>query len=505
MSVIKYKDPTTGEWKPVGGIFSDGSGSDSVPSYVREEAERVAKVVQSHQNANTITFLACSDVHLPVENHSDYGDIKNGLIHAGQAMGLLRKQIHADFAFYGGDMIWDVGETTETAMDTMRFVHEILSEGFNGVQFWAEGNHESGYESGSYLTAAQIFANVGAWNSGAVFNLSDRIGGYCYKDFEDYKVRVVCINTGSGYNDVSSKQNAWLIDALSVPVEDGWGTILLSHCSLDWNGGNASETTNIMNTIKAASGIICAIHGHTHCYKIDKITGTDIPRIAVPNICFTRNNGYGRNGSSFGETDTYNKTANTANDTSFAVITIDRQKGEAYVDYYGARPEDTRTVEGLPTWGKAAYTNLVPTAKTTPGGTEVYNGSGYMDGYYVSSGHTFGQDPNCVAVGFIPFVVGDEIYLYCPNADITTNSHVRLYTYYSDGGTHLLSNTLTSVDGDEFDWIATTGDIMATVTRLGDKYYKITPSDVYTGNHYFRVSLYGTGENLIITINEPIE
>lgn len=282
MSVIKFKDPETGKWVTVGGIYSDGSGNDSIPAYVRAEAERVAKVVQSRQNANTITFLACGDIHLPIEGHDDYENIKNGLIHAGQAMELLRKQVHMDFAFCSGDMFWSAGDTAETAMDTMRFIHEVFFAGFAGVQFWTEGNHERAFVNDSILTDSQIFANVGAWNSGAVFHPDDRIGGYCYKDFEDYKVRVVCINTGDGYNDVSNRQNAWLAEALSVPVEDGWGTILLSHTPLDWNGGNATETTNIMTTIKAAEGIICAIHGHTHCYKIDKMTGTDITRIAVP-------------------------------------------------------------------------------------------------------------------------------------------------------------------------------------------------------------------------------
>lgn len=502
MSVMKYKDPKTGEWVKVGGVYTEVSSGDSIPDYVRMEAERVAKLVQSRQNANTITFLACGDVHLPIEGHANYADIRTGLIHAGQAMGLLRKQVHIDFAFYSGDMIWDTEETAETAMETMRFVHEILSDGFNGEQFWAEGNHESGYESGADLTASQIFSNVGAWNAGAVYNPNDRTGGYCYKDFEDYKVRVVCINTGSGYNDVSSKQNAWLANALSVPVDDGWGTILLSHCPLDWNGGTASETTNIMNTIKAASGIICAIHGHTHCFKIDKMTGTDITRISVPNICFARNNEYGRNGSAFGETSTYNKTADTANDTSFAVITIDGQKGEAYVDYYGARPEDTRIVEGVPKWGKAAYTNLVPTS-IDPITGEVYNGVGYKNDVYGSgSGEGSTPDANCVLTGVIiyDYENGERSPIYVKGADITDASHCRILGFANGA---LSSANFQGAYGSN---IETYFDVEP--LDIATKYYKVTPLETIPENSYvggFRFSLIGEGENLIITIGEPIE
>ena len=467
----------------------EGSGSDSVPSYVREEAERVAKVVQSHQNANTLTFIAASDAHLPIPSHSQYQDINNGLVHAGQAMGLLRKQIHTDFCFYAGDMIWDVGETAETAMDAMRFVHEILSDGFNGEQFWAEGNHEDGYNSGANLTEEQIFANVGKWNTGAVFNQEDRTGGYCYRDFDDYKVRVICINTGDGITNISTKQNDWLAKSLEVPVDDGWGTILLSHCPPDWLNGNATESSLLMQTIKNASGIICCIHGHTHCYKIGTVTGTDIPRIAVPNICFARNNEYGIEGSSFGETSTYNKTANTANDTSFAVITIDRQKGEAFVDYYGARPEDSRTVSGLPAWKTEKIVNQVSISQQKDS-NDVYNGTGYKDGAYPSDYGADGTDPETVVTGWIPY---NKEVIYIKGATLdTTNSHVRWRSYHSNKS-----------DG-QYSSGSTIGDFF-TIEPLGTDYYKLTPKGTITIYNYYRISLKGTGKNLIITHNEPIE
>lgn len=470
-------------------ITIEGGSGDSVPDYVRTEAERVANVVQSHQNASTLTITAGSDAHLPIPSHSQYQNINNGLIHAGQAMGLLKKQIYTDFSFYAGDMIWDVGETAETAMDSMRYVHEVLADGFSGVQFWCRGNHEDGYESGANLTEEQIFANVGKWNTGAVFNPEDRTGGYCYRDIDDYKVRVICINTGDGITNISAKQNAWLAEALNVPVDDGWGTILLSHCPPDWLNGSATESSLLMQTIKAASGIICCIHGHTHCYKIGTVTGTNIPRIAVPNICFARNNEYGSSGSVFGDTSTINKTANSANDTAFAVISIDRAKGTAYVDYYGARPEDSRTVSGLPTWKTTKIVNQV-TISQQKNSSDVYNGTGYKNGAYPSDAGADGTDAATVVTGWIPY---NKEVIYVKGATLdTTNSHVRWRSYHANKSDGMYSAG------------STIGDYFA-IETLGDNYYKLTPKNTITIYDYYRMSFVGTGENLIITHNEPIE
>ena len=72
------------------------------------------------------------------------------------------------------------------------------------------------------------------------------------------------------------------------------------------------------------------------------MTGTGIQRIASPNGCFYRSNEYGENGTTeyngmeFGETTTYDKTAGTAQDTAFCVVTIDLDESMVYADHYGA-------------------------------------------------------------------------------------------------------------------------------------------------------------------------
>ena len=65
-------------------------------------------------------------------------------------------------------------------------------------------------------------------------------------------------------------------------------------------------------------------------------------RIAVPNMCFSRNNEYGQNnkaeyyGIEFGEDTTYNKTAGTANDTAFVVNVVNPSEEKIYSFCYGA-------------------------------------------------------------------------------------------------------------------------------------------------------------------------
>ena len=75
MSVLKYKDPLTGEWKIASTLkivehAVDGGGSadvfppEDVPDYVKEEAEAVAEAVRSVQTGKTLTFAAMADTHL---------------------------------------------------------------------------------------------------------------------------------------------------------------------------------------------------------------------------------------------------------------------------------------------------------------------------------------------------------------------------------------------------------------------------------------------------------
>ncbi len=317
--------------------YVSGGMDGEAPEYVTREAARLSEAVQQRQNPGTLAFLVCSDIHYS-EIHSHSPQAGQSLLHCAQAMEAVRKAVHLDFTANLGDLIWDSGETPRQAMGAMRYVNQLLTVG-REPEFHARGNHDCLY-SGQGLTEAQIYANVGIYNTGAVYDESNRLGGWCYRDFPAQKIRVICLNTcedAGGNFAVSDGQIAWLTEVLHL--ESGWGSIVLSHHPLDWYGSGQP----VVQTLAAASGVLCTIHGHVHNYLVGTVAGTSIPRIAVPNVSPFRCNEYGQNGRpenaegiEFGESETWEKTAESAEDTAFCVFTVDREAGVVYADHYGA-------------------------------------------------------------------------------------------------------------------------------------------------------------------------
>lgn len=386
----------------------DGSGGVAAPAYVTVEAHRVAAMAHSRQNENTITFLTCSDLHYSSVSYNS-AQLTESIAHLGQAMEIVRKNVHCDFAAMLGDMVWDGGETPEQAMAAVRFVNSCLFPGFNGIpNFRARGNHDSLYHNDTGLTDQQIFSNVGAFNAGAAYDTNNRLGGYCYRDFESLKLRVVCINTSEtddGGFAVSDAQNTWLQAALDLTAKGtGWRSVVIGHHPPDWIGSASA----LVQTLQAASGLICVFHGHVHGYKVDLIPGTNIPRIAIPNACFGRENEYGENGSAenadgteFGEETTYSKTASSNKDTAFCVVTIDLAAERIYADHYGAGYGRVIGFDGTVIETYTAETNSGTTnysiAKTlsnincSNAATEVSSGAEYVAELSAADGYTFGS------------------------------------------------------------------------------------------------------------------
>ena len=562
----------------------EGGSGDSVPEYIKTEADRVAKVVQSRQNANTITFLACSDIHYYSPDNAtantNADKMHEAVVSMGQAMGLIRERCHIDFAVMFGDMAWDNGETKDELLAEMRFVNSCLHKGFAGIpQFRMEGNHDDAYESGVNLSANEVFANIGAWNNGAVYG--SRTSGYCYRDFDSVKLRVIALNS-SEYSGSAAQYNpeqvTWLANALNLSEKGaGWRSIIVGHHPLDWGRNGGTDPTA---TINAASGLIASFHGHIHNFLTGTVTNTDLPRIGIPNAGYSRENQYGESyGINWKESTTYSKTPGTAQNTSFCVITIDTDAKKIYADHYGAGydrviPYDdvvlttytvtnnltnvtssssaTSVEEGSAysatltansgyeissvvvkmggtditssaySGGKVtiagvtgnivitaaatkvntgpSYTNLVPTATTQYNSTDIYNGTGYKNGAYVSSNHAYGTDANTVAVGSLRLGATDVIYI--KGAELAEQSHVRLYMVSLAGNA---TNYCEKPSVSSGVWNNTAGSTIFNIEVLGDCYYKLTPYESRGEDCYYRVSLLGTGENLIITHNEPIE
>ena len=354
------------------------------PAYITAEAQRASKTVLSHQNPDTVTFAAVSDAHFS----SASADIVNSVTHAGQGMKELGKRIHFDFGVLLGDNGWQAQtDSLDDGIEQILAANRLLNEGLGGMpNFRTPGNHcsqiGSFYTNLDYHRNSDLFPLYGAYNSGAVFDGGNRRRGYCYRDFEDKKLRVICLNTSDledenpadlTTHNISAVQLGWLIDTLDVSAKAdaaSWQILVLGHAPLDWcertmpaaqilgayaAGSSGTVSKDGVSLSYDYSGvtrgrIIAQIHGHTHDYKVDYLripngqnstVQTTVKRIAVPNACFSRNNQY-NNGSyeyldiEFGDDITYPKTAGTAQDTAFIVFTVDLKSHTIYADHYGA-------------------------------------------------------------------------------------------------------------------------------------------------------------------------
>lgn len=374
---IRAKNGTTTTYKigEMGDAISAIPNKDNIthadiPDYVKAEALEVAKKVEAVRTADSIVFIAASDAH----QLDTSADIVNGNLHAGMAMKALAYILPGiDFACYLGD--YTAGSATTTLAEGRQHFAEInadIDEAFEGIpQFRTLGNHDSlqysKAQNGSVLSPAELYGLCGAYNTGAVMGSTTQ--GYCYRDFNSKKLRVICLNTAENSEKeyVSDAQKLWFANTLkAVGTKAGWNVLILSHHPLDW--GAVYILSNIVkayvdgSTIPVGGGnavnfkgsnsakILAAIHGHVHCFKAAKLNyianniGTEynVWRVATPNMCFARNNEYGQNGSAeyygieFGETTTYNKSANSANDTALVVNVINPSQQKIYSYCYGA-------------------------------------------------------------------------------------------------------------------------------------------------------------------------
>ena len=408
-------------------LYSDGQRvltmanlPEDVPGYVREEAERLAAVVQSRQNCHTISFMLGADIHARVglEGTINSDQMLQSTRHAAQAMKILSDQVHLDFVGLLGDFLWDGNasegqdETKEQAMEMYRLIGEYFSPAFRGLpQFWAKGNHDMLYHGTqtAKLTADQVFSCIGIRNEGAVMDAENPVQGYCYRDFPRHKLRVVCMNTSENYNTaVDAGQIAWLNRVLAV--NGGWKAVILSHIPLDWWGSDST----VLQTVAAHSDkVLCNIHGHVHNYVLGKLGTTDIPRVAIPNMDFYRPNTY-KNIPPYSEDTTYSKTAQTAQDTAFCVITMDLLTNTLYADHYGAGYDRVVALNsGMGSGESGAYTNQIPLATSTFDGSEIYNSVGYKAGVRISSSEGFPETEvsGMCCTGFIAVQPGDVVWV----------------------------------------------------------------------------------------------
>ena len=199
---------------------------------------------------------------------------------------------------------------------------------------------------------------------------------------------------------------------------------------------------------------------------------------------------------------------------SDGVIAIDSVTGDIVITAAAAAASGGDAGDG---GGESEGTSNLGQIAQAIDSTAIYNdGLGYKNGYYLSSDYPFeGTDSTTVLTGFIPYPVppaGVPGSIYISGAKWEAVSHCRLYYFTADKS----SRCGPAINGSGSSLAAL--DTHYTVEVLGDSEYRLTPivnPDSSEGSWvtigtvatvtdacYLRMSLVGTGENLVIRVEE---
>ena len=172
-----------------------------------------------------------------------------------------------------------------------------------------------------------------------------------------------------------------------------------------------------------------------------------------------------------------------------------------------------RKNDGTVLWTKSHF-NQVQIATDTDG--SIYNGVGYKDNVRLSSsGSVSGSaQTNSVTTGFIPFPDGDKTVIRMKgvewlNAYANYGGHYYILFYDANKTILTQGDYLSSYDYDRLDHVVT-------ITRDGKGIETVSFNKDYgTANYwlqairnnakYVRITAYGKGANLIVTVNEEIK
>lgn len=354
-----------------------------VKNYIEAEANRVAEKVRNVQTGNSLTFIACSDLHYAVftESTDDVTVTKSqeALHDMRDAIKAIANQTHIDFYSCFGDVIYQWqghGASYDNGVKEMIGVTKLLNSAFgNNQQIRMVGNHDPNCENSDdkEFTAYQTNSFSGIYSNMLTLNESYPYGGYGYHDFERQKVRMIVLNTsfytpstnlenGATRYYIGDAQAYWLCQKLDLSEKgdaENWQIVVCSHVRLDrtntvniykytnvfdryingtkWTGGGYEYNFNGKNAAKLA----IYLNGHEHAYLFKNllyIIYDNGPQIqgALPLANFQIPNALpGRDATS---TDgvKYIKTEGTAESTSFEVITFDFANKIMYANHYGA-------------------------------------------------------------------------------------------------------------------------------------------------------------------------
>lgn len=509
------------------------------PPLSAEELEilRVTDAVKEYQTENSFSFLAFADTHFYGQNDSAAFEL------AGMAAAQIRKNVTLDFSVLLGGITADASQFQSEALQD-EVVGGYFKEAISGIP---------------------LFTAIGEQDCYPVSSMNSPSESYFFHDLSQHKTRIIILNTSdtaSGNNEgMSATQLQWFAQSLDLSEKadaEDWGILILSHMPLDFGSllnsagrildayltGTDVELTIQEETVsysfaeKNAAEIIANIHGHTHNFLADNLYLTMekdgmyrsvIVRICIPNLNSEDTNQFstegttGTNGIAYGEAETYDKIPGTEKSISFNTVTVDRDKKIISCINYGAGFDReipyrsgllTETlVSGMPA-PEGSYVNQIPESKEFGiRNNTIFNGIGYRNNTYLvcndikEEAWPYGNDARYVTTGAIPFTVPSYLtppVIYIWGAELNEDEQTRFFIYDSQKYRLVLQAT-----GAEF-------KNYFTIEQLGDLYYKLTPipegkasvlfpaTNGRAGRGSIAFSLKGTGENLVITVGEPI-
>lgn len=513
----------------------ENNGSDGVPDCVKAEAKQVARKVFDKKTLSSLVLFMATDIH---KDNSE--NAEKAIEHLGMGMEEVQGYVTPNAVVLLGDYNYAYTPLNkENGIDDMLFVRKALSNATKNVPaIWMNGNHDNyKYSSEHTLSNDTIYKLVGSnTTANVVVNENDVLGNYGYIDFEKEKIRLIYLNTDDGStNVIGTTQGQWLIDVLldisNKADEEEWGVVICTHyppqtlAQLPTILGKFKDRTSGRSHSKdydftnSKAELIGCFHGHIHNFKVTDIEtegGNVVKAICIPNAYPDRNNPYGDNDETNGAYDEkwadldasgnpviYPKTPDTAEDTSFNAVVIDKDSKTIHAICYGAGVDREIQYDVAKEEPEVEIINQISISTDASGAIygEDYNGDGVKDGY--KDGVRLGSDgadrtgAPTDATGFIPITVGD--ILYFKNCQVAqtgtgTDDYNVICCYKGDKsrvGTLYLFN-----------------DISANYTYTKDENNNLTMFDTSKLNpatEFVRIVGNYIGADSIITKNQPIE
>ena len=413
----------------------DEIGTSILPQYVMDEAEAVIDRVIAAQSENTFVLGAMSDLHYGSKYSESQFYNNKAVEHACQAMKYIDERIKLDAVAILGDYTDRFSSNdSENALGDFKKINSFLDKLRASTNLRQQGNHDF-YSEHTPITHRfiQAYSDDVVWGS--------KIGGYYYKDFEDYKLRIISINTTetANLNDsytteniiaCSTNQYNWFAKSLDLTDKNdaqSWQILILSHHPLDWGtqdgikhfplilkaytNGEKYESEDIVYDFTEVNyaTIVGNIHGHIHNLLYGAMNETTIYRMCTSTVGGASTNHYD---NIWKDGNTYVREENKATETGFCIFCINLKEQIIDIIKYGIG-SDRNNIYYVP--GDKVYTirYILDGVTSTNTITEILPDQQYTSKLETNEG-----------IVSIQIVMGDE--------DVT-----KEVTEWNDSGSHL--------------------------------------------------------------------